>query len=85
MQKHLSAVSQMVAKIIATRADYEVTRQAINRKNPAEDSDWDKKVDALRYARVGGISCFCRCCRCRFAGWWCWLWWISSEAHVSAV
>lgn len=48
MQKHLSAVSQMVAKIIATRADYEVTRQAINRKDPSEDSDWDNKVDALR-------------------------------------
>eukprot|EP00903_Cladosiphon_okamuranus_P010191 g9650.t1 len=48
MQKHLSAVSQMMAKIVATRADYEVTRQAINRKNPAEDSDWDRKVDALR-------------------------------------
>lgn len=52
MQKHLSAVAQMVAKIVATRADYEVTRQAVNRKNPAEDSDWDRKVDALRYARV---------------------------------
>lgn len=49
MQKHLSAVSQMVAKIVATRADYEVTRQVINRKNPAEDSDWDRKVEALRY------------------------------------
>lgn len=49
MQKHLSAVSQMVAKIVATRADYEVTRQAVNRKNPAEDSDWDRKVEALRY------------------------------------
>lgn len=49
MQKHLSAVSQMVAKIMATRADYEVTRQAVNRKNPSEDSGWDQKVDALRY------------------------------------
>lgn len=48
MQKHLSAVSQMVAKIVATRADYEVTRQAVNRKNPGEDSDWDRKVEALR-------------------------------------
>ncbi|CAN0150297.1 unnamed protein product, partial [Ectocarpus sp. 4 AP-2014] len=48
MQKHLSAVSQMVAKIVATRADYEVTRQAVNRKNPGEDSDWDRKVEELR-------------------------------------
>lgn len=47
-QKHLSAVSQMVAKIMATRADYEVTRQAVNRKNPGEESDWDRKVDMLR-------------------------------------
>ncbi|CAM9153187.1 unnamed protein product, partial [Hapterophycus canaliculatus] len=47
-QKHLSAVSQMVAKIMATRADYEVTRQAVNRKNPGEDTDWDRKVDMLR-------------------------------------
>ncbi|CBJ33731.1 myosin-like antigen [Ectocarpus siliculosus] len=48
MQKHVSAVSQMVAKIVATRADYEVTRQAVNRKNPGEDSDWDRKVEELR-------------------------------------
>eukprot|EP00752_Nemacystus_decipiens_P016768 g15005.t1 len=52
MQKHLSAVAQMVAKIMATRADYEVTRQAVNRKNPAEDTDWDRKVDALRLRYV---------------------------------
>lgn len=52
MQKHLSAVSQMVAKIVATRADYEVTRQAVNRKNPGEDSDWDRKVEELRYALI---------------------------------
>lgn len=49
IQKHLSAVSQMVAKNIATRADYEVTRQAVSRKNPAEDGDWDRKVEMLRY------------------------------------
>lgn len=42
----------MVAKIVATRADYEVTRQAVNRKNPAEDTDWDRKVDALRCAHT---------------------------------
>lgn len=40
----------MVGKIIATQADYEVTRQAVNRKNPAEDSDWDSKVEMLRFA-----------------------------------
>lgn len=48
MQKHLSAVSQMVAKIVATRADYEVTRQALNKENPADESDWDSKVENLR-------------------------------------
>eukprot|EP00904_Undaria_pinnatifida_P003118 jgi/Undpi1/12807/HiC_scaffold_7.g02474.m1 len=48
VQKHLSAVSQMVSKNIATRADYEITRQAVNRKNPAEDSDWDSRVEMLR-------------------------------------
>lgn len=48
IQKHLSAVSQMVSKNIATRADYEVTRQAVGRKNPAEDGDWDRKVEMLR-------------------------------------
>ena len=48
VQKHLSAVSQMVAKNIATRADYEVTRQAVIRKNPAEDGEWDRKVEMLR-------------------------------------
>ena len=66
MQKHLSAVSQMVAKIVATRADYEVTRQAVNRKNPAEDTDWDRKVDALRYIHTRELACCCcrRCCWC---------------------
>lgn len=59
MQKHLSAVSQMVAKMVATRADYEVTRQAINRKNPAEDTDWDRKVDALRCVHELAIGCIC--------------------------
>lgn len=49
LQRHLSAVSQMVSKIIATRADYEVTRQAVTRRNPADDNDWDYKVESLRF------------------------------------
>lgn len=57
MLKQLSAVSQMMAKIIATRADYEVTRQAASRKNPADEgSDWDQKVESLRFVTCSSLA-----------------------------
>jgi hypothetical protein len=47
-QKSLAGVCQMVAKLIATKADFEITRQAMVKKNPADVTDWDARIESLR-------------------------------------